>query len=310
VQIVVTLVVLVGANGGVALLARNSVPRQLLRHCALAEPATDLFLGNSTMAAGFDEAEFTAASPDRRGVNAALGATSPVEHYLIYSRQVRHRGATIHYGFLDTQLTDPTSGDWGTLVGNRAMAYYVDPETAIRFYAPDDPVRAWEMRLVRRVPAFVERQTIWAKVERVRRTLSEVGLPKKDTNRFGRAEDFALLEPTDPTEFAQRCRRVVDDRVPLNGAVAAILQLAAEQGVRAVVIEMPMTQEHRRRFYSTPEWAAYRQYVTALIHDAGGVYLDASDWVGTEGFADHLHLNADGAKVFTRRIAAWSRFRR
>ena len=35
----------------------------------------------------------------------------------------------------------------------------------------------------------------------------------------------------------------------------------------------------------------------------GGIYLVASDWIEDDGFADHLHLNAQGAAEFSRRLA-------
>ncbi|WP_439625379.1 hypothetical protein [Gemmata sp.] len=302
-QLAVTAIVLGAANWFVARAAVNTVPRQLLRHCEEGNPATDLFLGNSMMAAGLDETAFTTARPDRHGLNAGLGSTGPVEHYLIYDRLGRHRGATVYYGFFDGQLTEPAVGGWDDLVGNRAMAYYVSPGVAAGFYAPGNLLAAWRIRTLGWVPALVERQTIWAKVERVRRVLGEVGLPNKDVNRFGRVEDFALLEPTDDADFATSCRRVVQERQPLTPAIAAILGRAVENGSPVVIVEMPVTDEHRRRFYSNPEWAAYREYVADLIRTAGGEYLVASDWVGPEGFADHLHLNAVGARTFTRRIA-------
>ena len=56
---------LAAANIGVNRMARNSVPRQLLRTADQAEPATDLFLGNSTMMSGLDEAAFVEADPAR-----------------------------------------------------------------------------------------------------------------------------------------------------------------------------------------------------------------------------------------------------
>src|SRR5438874_1911993 len=119
VQVGVSVAGLILLNVLVQGLSATTLPRQVLRHCEESELATDLFLGNSTMAAGLDEAAFLAAAPGRRGLNAALGGTPPVEHYLIYSRQDRHAAAGVYYGFYDTQLTGHPTGDWDTLVGNR-----------------------------------------------------------------------------------------------------------------------------------------------------------------------------------------------
>src|SRR5437870_5107325 len=120
------------------------------------------------MAAGLDEAAFLAAAPGRRGLNAALGGTPPVEHYLICSRQDRQAAAGVYYGFYDTQLTAHPSGDWATLVGNRAIVYYVDPDLALQFYFPEQPTKVFFLKLASRLPMLVERQAIWLRVERLR----------------------------------------------------------------------------------------------------------------------------------------------
>ena len=307
VQFLLATAVLISANIGVQILSRNSLPRQLLRRCALAERATDLFLGNSTMASGLDARAFEAGQPDCHALNAALGSTGPVEHCLVYSKQDRHAGAVLYYGFLDTQLTDPAQGDWASLVGNRAMAYYVDLGLAIQFYAPDDAIKALGLRLVSQIPLLRERYAIWANVEKLRRVLGELGMPAKETNRFGRAEDFTLLEPDSENEFANSCGRLAKEKAPLSASVEFIFRRAAKQGVRIYVIEMPMPTSHRKRFYSTPEWARYQEQLKELCDKAGAVYVPADSWVADDGFADALHLNPKGAQVFSRRLANFAR---
>jgi hypothetical protein len=305
IQILPAIAVLVAANAGVWVLARNSIPRQVLRHGEQSQPATDLFLGNSLMAAGLDEAAFRLVKPGRP-LNMAIGDTDTVQHYLIYRQQNKHRTAAVYYGFFDTQLTDLPEGGWNTLKGNRAMAYYVDPETAIGFYYADSVMKAFTHRLVARVPMLVERFLIWGRVERLRRFLGEIGMPKKDTNRFGRAEDFSLLE-ANTQEFAQRCNRMVVDQVPLARSVAAIFRLAKERtSQRIYVVEMPMPEGHRNVFYNKPEWRVYRAHLVKLVREAGGVYVPAADWIGKGGFRDNLHLNEVGARSFSSRLGQWT----
>ena len=301
VQLLLAMAVIALANLGIQKLAANSNPRQLLRRGERAEHATDLFLGNSTMAAGLDEAAFAESCPESRPLNMALGATAPVEHFLIYSRQDKHRPVTVYYGFLDTQLTDLPNGGWETLVGNRAMAYYVDLDSALKFYAADSCIKDASLRFVAKFPMLVERYTAWSKVEILRRTFGEVGLVKKETNRFGRAEDFSLLED-DPKEFAGRCQRVTALCTPLSPPVSAIIQKAKGNGASITVVEMPVTEQHRSRFYSSPDWENYRTHLIQLVHDTGATYLSASDWIGEDGFSDHLHLSRSGAKTFSLRL--------
>src|SRR4051794_34280584 len=184
-QVVFWAVCLVGLNVVVRQLSRNSVPRQIARRIDQSPPVTDLFVGNSLMAAGFEVEPFERARPGLRALNIGLGSSSPVEHNILLRRALRLVPKRGYYGVFDFQLVDPPSGRWGDLVGNRAMVYYTDLDTAIRFFAANDPLWAGIMRVVARIPMVVERYTIWARVEKFRRRFGEIGLPSQVTNRFG-----------------------------------------------------------------------------------------------------------------------------
>ena len=290
-------------NVAVERVSRTSIPRQMARRIDQSPRITDLFAGNSLMAAGFEAEPFERACPGRRVLNIGLGSSSPVEHDILLRRSLRLEPNRVYYGFFDAQLIDPMPGEWGDLVGNRAMAYYLDLEVAIRFYAAEDPLRAGLMRVVSLMPMVVERYAIWARVEKLRRRLSGIGYPTGPSNRFGRAEDFRLLEFADAAEFRRACQSAVDDRKPLIPPVLDMLRIAREHKIKLTVVEMPMTSDHRRRFYDQPEWARLRRSLEDQVRREGGSYLVASDWVGDDGFADHLHLNAKGAAQFSRRIA-------
>jgi hypothetical protein len=304
VQLLVLLAVLAAANGAVAVLSRQSGARQRLRSIEASPPADVLFLGNSLVDAGVDGGAFESAWPGRHGLNLGLGASSPVAHVILLKRAGRHgRARDVVYGFWATQLTDPVPDDWSDLAGNRAVAYYVDTEEAIALSAPDSPFRAWQMRLLSRVPLLAERQTIWARVERLRRRLGRVGLPPEETNRFGRAADFAALEPPDPLEFAGQCRQSAEDGVPFSAPVQALFRIAGARGARVLLVEMPMPSGYRRRFCDTPGWLLYRRHLRELARKEGGAYLSAVDWVGDEHFRDVLHLDPTGAALFSKRLA-------
>jgi hypothetical protein len=305
-QLAVCAVALVALNAGVASMSRDAPPRRLVREIDGSPPVTDLFVGHSLMEAGADVAAFESARPGSRGLNVALGSTQAVEHDLLMRRAMWLKPARVYYGFSDTQLTDPLTGGWGDLIVNRAMSYYVDRETAIGFYAPDDPAAAWQIRVVSWIPILVERSALWARVERLRRQLAGIGMPARGKTRFGRAEDFAQLEARYEADFAGRCRAAVGRKAELIPPVKDMLEQARENGAKMQVVEMPITSGHRRRFYETPEWAAYREHLAGLIRRAGGEYVVASDWVGDDGFDDVLHLNDRGAAEFSRRLAAVS----
>jgi len=292
--------VLVCVNFALQGWAVNTMPRQLLRHARLASSPTTLFLGNSTMAAALDETTFAEASPGSRPLNMALGATQPTEHYLLLRQRPLDRGATVVYGFIDTQMTDPVDGSWTALVGNRALAYYVEPDVAANLFAPESPKWRAGFLLVAHVPLLRERSVFWSRVEGARRFLAGVGLPRQATNRFGRAQDFALLE-ADPAEFVRRCAAAADR--PFSRPVAEILQRAQTNGNPVYVLEMPMTSTHRARFFTSEAWQTYRVHVRALVQQSGARFLDASDWISDDLFADPLHVSEAGARAFSARLA-------
>jgi hypothetical protein len=286
--------------------ARNSVPRKLLRQIDAAADVTHLALGNSLIAAGFDPSAFEASMAPEQVVafNAGLGASGTVEHLMILQRAL-HDAASVKvviYGFFDFQLTDPPEATLTDFFGNRAMAFYLDPDLALRSYemSPGDRLG---FDLLRHVPMVVERAGIWANVERMRRTMGEIGMPHADTNRFGRAADFSLLE-MQPADFASQCARLTEQNAALSQPVIDMIAAAHERGAQVVIVEMPMHPYHQSHFYALGAWDKYRDHLRKLVEAQHATYLSAADWIGDANeFADHLHLTPAGAQDFSRRLA-------
>jgi hypothetical protein len=73
-----TCVVLASANYAVGRMASTTVASQLLERCRNNTHFTDLFLGNSLIAAGIDERDFNEAfGSNNSAFNAGCGSTSP-----------------------------------------------------------------------------------------------------------------------------------------------------------------------------------------------------------------------------------------
>lgn len=305
-QVVILFSIVASFNFLVAHMSRNTVPRQILLDAKSSKSATDLFVGNSLVAAGFDRKIFEANLPTRKAINLGLGFSSPVEHYLLLKSSTNHRQANIWYGFFDTQLTDFIKSDYESLFGNRAASYYIEPETAISLYAPNDFIRAWQIRLTGKIPMLVERASIWATVERMRRILGEVGMPHAVVNQFGRNEDFKILAASDEKSFVQSCQNVIRNKTGFNSGTSHILKLVNQRSAKVTFILMPMNQKHRGKFYNTSSWKAYKNYLSNLIKMNGGSLVDASDWIADEGFSDGLHLNKLGASLFSRKITTFN----
>jgi hypothetical protein len=299
------LLVLVALNYAVAFAARNSVPRRVMAVARQSTSTVVMAIGNSLIGAGFDAAAFDKGiglSADTSTVNLSLGASTPVEQFLLmrYGLQHRMRPKLLIYGFYDFQLSTPLVLSTRDLVGNRAMLYYVEPEYARKFYylSPHDRV---EFELMRRFPMMVDRGAVWAKVELFRRRLSQEGMPEELSNRFGRVTDFSLLESANESDFAQTCEEASGRG--FISAVDEIIRQASSAGMKVVFVEMPMNPDHVRRFYDTSAWEQYRAHVQSLLSAEGVTYIDASHWVGEESmFGDHLHLNEAGALLFSERL--------
>jgi hypothetical protein len=311
-QLLVALLMLCAANVLIKYMTRNSVPRQLLRQIDQHPDATLLASGNSLMAAAFDEDLFHAAwnaSPppapsDVKPLNIALGASRTVEQLLLLRHAFLKDGHVdiVVYGFFDAQLTEVPTGGWSDLTGNRAMSYYVEPYFAAELYAPKSKLELIQIGVIGHVPMLVERLTLWARVEKMRRRMEEIGLPHEKSSAFGRAADFKAME-TNLAEFKSICRGAVAQNLPLAPSVDQMVQAAKDRRATFIFVEMPMNASHRRIYYSTDEWHAYEQHLRALSRAVGARYVNAADWLPDEHFADDLHANADGSADFSKRLA-------
>jgi hypothetical protein len=310
-QLVLTSAILVAGllalNLAVGFLTRNSVPRRVMRHARESQAASVIALGNSLIAAGFDESAFDGAaglSAPRGAANLGLGASAPVEQLLLLRYALSHglHPRLVVYGFYDFQLTAPDRFAIRDLIGNRAMLYYIEPFYARRFYSlslHDD----LQFRAMHSFPMFADRGAIWAKVEILRRAIAQQGMPAQRSNRFGRAADFSLLESDNGSDFHRTCEASMN--LPLAPPVSELLRQARDAGLTIAVVEMPMRRAHRNLFYDTTWWAQYVGHIRTLLEPYGVVYVDASHWIDDDSlFADPLHLSEQGAAQFSQRLGS------
>jgi hypothetical protein len=304
---VVLLAVLVVMNLAMVYLTRNSVPRRVMRHARESQSAGVLALGNSLVAAGFDESAFDIGarlSPPRGAANLGLGASTPVEQILLFRYALSHgmRPRILIYGFYDFQLTVPIQLTTSELIGNHAMLYYVEPFYARRFYSLSLH-DSFQFRAMHAIPMLADRGAIWAKVEILRRAFAQLGMPAERTNRFGRASDFSLLESDNSEDFRRQCEASLDLQIapPVN----ELLRQAHDAGITIAVVEMPMRGAHRNLFYDTACWPQYVAHVRDLLAPYNVIWVDASTWIQDDSrFADPLHLSALGAAQFSNRLGS------
>jgi len=316
IPLAMALVILTAYNVLIYFAAKKTQRQHLLNAIDRLPPSTGcLFLGNSLMEAGGDTAAFQSAwasgGASPLTVNLGLGATTPVEHYLILKQalsQPVHIKYVI-YGFFDDQLNASTSGNWEDLIGNRAFSYYF-PREAAAFYEPHSRLETCQMELIEHVPMLAERSSLWDKVELFRRQLDQIGMPKQKVNRFGRVADFNVLEASDVPSFTRRCEVILRGRETFSPPIQAMIDLTHQHGAKFYLVEMPMSPRHLQTFYSIPVWAETRAYLQSLAKQERVTYIAASDWVpNSANFEDTVHLNEEGARSFSTRLATvMSRF--
>ena len=129
-------------------------------------------------------------------------------------------------------------------------------------------------------------------------------MPKQKSNRFGRVQDFAALEPKYLASFNQRCEDALHRQKGFSAPVQEIIHLAQEHGAKVVFVEMPLPSRHRETFYSAPVWPEMRTYLKSLAAQQQAVYIPASDWIQNDShFEDATHLTEQGARLFSRKLA-------
>jgi len=304
--VLVCAAVLACTNTLVGSLTQHSVSRRILADAKSAGSAETIALGNSLVRSGFNADEFTAAQQSQgapgAALNMAMGASAPVEHLLLLRAALRadDRARLLLYGFYDFQLTDPVSFAFSDIIGNHDLLYYDEPEFARRFYSMSR-YDAAGFEIARHFPLLAERGAIWAKVERLRRAISQQGMPDQATNQFGRVADFTLLEASGQDEFVKHCERA--SREQLNAPVLEMIREAQERQLRVVLVLMPLPPRHVQTFYDTGGWAEYQRHLHELLAKQNVALVAASRWFpDADKFGDALHLNEGGSREFSRRL--------
>jgi hypothetical protein len=306
--ILLTVLLLAAANGAIHVVSGHSPARRQVDAVERSSGANCIVLGNSLLATGFDQETFdrTAASIDAsaRSLNAAVGATMPVEHLLLLRLALRtnpHPSVVI-YGFFDFQLTDSPAVRSDELIGNRNIGIFLEPREAERFYVMD-PATSIKFRLLRDLPMYVERGNPYGRVELLRRRLRGIGLDSSVADASVNL-NFAQLEAADPATFVRHCREVIEKHEPLSPPIQEINHESLASGARIVFVQMPLSPTHIQEFYDLPGWDAYQSYVRDMLTANGAEFLDASRWMpGASDFADRLHMTQQAAAEFSQKLA-------
>jgi len=289
-------------------LTLDSPPRAIIRDLRRSSKIDLLFLGNSLMNRALNEKVFKDSWPGPLPppvlFNACLPASSPVEHYLFAREAFRDHPSIkyVIYDIYDRQLTETPNGSWSQLVGGMAMPYYVEPDVAKSLYYPDSLYDQLRFRLTAFVPMLRERFSLWHHVENQRRRMEQMGMPPH-IDKGALVSDFHELGYPEKIQFVRDCESAVQNPSGFTPAIESLFRLTAENHSKVFVVDMPMQTNHRDFYYSSDAWRRYRSYLKAKLSERGIVFIDATDWALDSDFLDDIHLNDQGAKTFSARLA-------
>jgi hypothetical protein len=302
-QLMVLMVIILAWNFALNHLSRNVPAKKSLIKARQPQPVTHLFLGNSLTASGIDEKAFATALPGSTPLNLALGHSMGTDHFLVAREFLSHsKPEVVFYGYFDFQLTESPECVWRDIMGNQALSLYLDPVTASGLFAPESKVDRMEILAMSRVPMVLERALLWGKVDGWRRKAEEWGMPKNEVNVFGRVSDFQGLQSKDEIAFDAKVATQINHG--FSTPMRQLISLAREHKIRLILVEMPMSPEHRKKFYNRPAWKNYREHIQKLAKAGGVEVLVASDLISEAGkFADVLHLNELGAREFSTLVS-------
>ena len=286
---------LVMLNFGITVIERNNPTRILAARLQKASNNDYLFLGNSLIAAGIDTD--VCKKQQVTCMNAGIGSTQSSEHAAIAQEAITSgvRGKLI-YGFMDLTLSESAELGWK---GNRAVAFQLKNVDIPESYGLNSLSR-YEFILRQNIPLLTYQDSLWAKVERVRRVLSDKSLKRKSvTNTFGRADDFSALEDGSAERFAARVRKAMAKTSLLCPEVMRLLNTAAKDGREVVFVVMPMPAKHRNAYYRTSDWQAYLDRLATELDALGARLVNMDEMALDSDFSDAVHLSPSGATAFT-----------
>ncbi len=305
--LLVTLIGLLLANGLLAYALRNTVPHLLHRQLLTRGEIHTLALGNSTIAAGFNPASFSESWPEAApAMNAGLGAADIPQWYVAWRQATDgHKDVRIVIiGGFDHLLTHAPLKSWKTWHSNNSFAFFA-PAAFSEPYATNGLADRLLYRSCRTIPMFTERGGPWSKVEKSRRWLESLGMPKANfvSNTFGRVQDSGQLLEQNEEVFRSTCSQAVTTQTPFVPAVRDMLAEARQKNIRTVLVLMPLPPA-RHTFYDTPEWKAYVTHLSQLSQAQGGLLIAATQWLQDASmFDDQIHLSARGAAEFSKQLA-------
>jgi hypothetical protein len=82
----------------------------------------------------------------------------------------------------------------------------------------------------------------------------------------------------------------------------SIDSLVHQHGANLVVVHIPMSSGYRQRVNQTEEWRSYSAWLAEDLTRRGDAYVDLSASVEDGHFGDGVHVDHEGAQVFSQAL--------
>jgi len=279
-------------------------PNRILNQAIAAGDGCVVVIGDSRMQAGIDAGS----------LRSALGAGSCVASLGIGALGIEGQGLALRRyvsaprepvavvlgagPILPMEPVDPSK-----MVGNMAVELAWSRAQDVGAFFPGFPLRSLDPGLrfsIERTNAIeTYASLVWEKMQpwQARLAGSSVGA----SNRFGLVEDMRRLVDGFAVDALERLERWSDawSEGPWFDAIDAT---ARATGAALVVVHVPMPAVYRRRVNDTPLWRAYQAWLSADLRKRGDRYIDMSASIDDSLFEDGVHLDAEGARLFSRQL--------
>jgi hypothetical protein len=295
-------------DAGLARYARRHFgPDQLLRKAVAAGDRCVVAIGDSRTEAGIDPVALGAAlaqahapacvAPFGIGAVGLEGQSFALRQYIADGR--RPRLVVLGAGVvLPTNPIDPAE-----MVGNLAVELEWSRPSDVGAFFPGFPFHALDAGLrfsIARTNALQSYASlVWAKVQGAQSGL--VGETRGPANRFGLVSDMRALATSFAGDAHDRLERE-KDHWSVGRWFESIDALARAQGSRVVVVHVPMTTTYRRAVNETPLWSDYAAWLATELARRGDAYVDLSASVEDDRFADGVHVNEEGARIYSNAL--------
>jgi hypothetical protein len=291
------------------------IPEQRMSAALASGSGCIVTAGDSRMVAGVDlevlERTLRKAGRNECTANIAIGAL-PIHGISVALREYLRRGGkpeVLVLGLSEDMLIPlKDAPDPSRFVGNDAISIAWSDAADVRRLYPGFPfanVREFDdglrFLLARQSALGSYDSLISYKVQTLQERL--LGRAKATNNVFGADSDMdALAEQMQSRAQRQLANTLtLPDEIRLDPDFSEIERRVREVGARLVVVELPMPERYRTRVTESDAGRRYLAWFSKRLADRGERFVDLTHptWLEPSVFRDFLHLNSEGARLFS-----------